>query len=111
MDCDPRGFEWIDCSDAEASVVSLLRKAKSTADCALVIANFTPVPRYNYRVGAPKGGLWRETLNSDAKIYGGSGHGNLGGVESSPVTLHGRPYSLTLTVPPLAMLFLKSESD
>jgi 1,4-alpha-glucan branching enzyme len=110
-DCDPRGFEWIDCSDAEASVVSLLRKAKSTGDCALVIANFTPVPRYNYRVGAPKGGLWRETLNSDAKIYGGSGHGNLGAIESSPVTLHGRPYSLTLTMPPLAMLFLKSESD
>jgi len=111
MDCDPRGFEWIDCSDAEASVVSLLRKAKSTGDCALVIANFTPVPRYNYRVGVPKGGLWRETLNSDATIYGGSGHGNLGVIESSPVTLHGRPYSLTLTVPPLAMLFLMSESE
>ena len=111
MDCDPKGFEWIDCSDAEGSVVSLLRKAKSTGDCVLVIANFTPVPRYNYRVGAPKGGFWRETLNSDATIYGGSGHGNLGGIESSPVTLHGRPYSLTLTVPPLAMLFLKSESD
>jgi 1,4-alpha-glucan branching enzyme len=110
-DCDPKGFEWIDCSDAEASVVSLLRKAKSTADCALVIANFTPVPRYNYRVGAPKGGLWRETLNSDAKFYGGSGHGNLGGIESSPVTLHGRPYSLTLTLPPLGVLFLKNESD
>lgn len=110
-DCDPRGSEWIDCSDAEASVVSLLRKAKSTADCALVIANFTPVPRYNYRIGAPKGGLWRETLNSDAKIYGGSGHGNLGGIESSPVTLHGRPYSLTLTLPPLGVLFLKSEKD
>ncbi|HLN85551.1 MAG TPA: 1,4-alpha-glucan branching protein GlgB, partial [Candidatus Limnocylindrales bacterium] len=111
MDCDPRGFEWIDCSDAQASVVSLLRKAKSTGDCALIIANFTPVPRYNYRVGAPKGGRWRESLNSDATIYGGSGHGNLGGIESSPVTLHGRFYSLTLTLPPLAMLFLKSESN
>ena len=111
MDCDPKGFEWIDCSDAEGSVVSLLRKAKSTADSVLVIANFTPVPRYNYRVGAPKGGFWREMLNSDATIYGGSGQGNLGGVESSPVTLHGRSYSLTLTVPPLAMLFLKSQSN
>jgi 1,4-alpha-glucan branching enzyme len=111
LDCDPRGFEWIDCSDAEASVVSLMRKARSSGDIVLVVANFTPVPRQNYRIGAPRGGYWREALNSDAALYGGSGQGNLGGVEASPVALHGRPYSLTLTVPPLAVLFLKSPAS
>jgi 1,4-alpha-glucan branching enzyme len=111
LDCDPHGFEWIDCSDAEASVVSLMRKARSSGDIVLVLANFTPVPRQNYRIGAPRGGYWREALNSDATLYGGSGQGNLGGVEASPVPLHGRPYSLTLTVPPLAVLFLKSPAS
>jgi 1,4-alpha-glucan branching enzyme len=111
MDCDSRGFEWIDCNDSEGSVVSLLRKAKSGSDNVLVVANFTPVPRHNYRIGAPKGGYWREMLNSDATIYGGSGQGNLGGVEASPVTLHGRPYSLTLAVPPLSVLFFKTSSE
>jgi 1,4-alpha-glucan branching enzyme len=111
LDCDPNGFEWIDCSDAEASVVSLMRKARSSGDIVLVVANFTPVPRQNYRVGAPRGGYWREALNSDATLYGGSGQGNLGGVEASPVPLHGRPHSLTLTVPPLAVLFFKSPAS
>ncbi len=111
LDCDPNGFEWIDCSDAEASVVSLMRKARSSGDIVLVVANFTPVPRQNYRIGAPRGGYWREALNSDATLYGGSGQGNLGGVEASPVPLHGRPHSLTLTVPPLAVLFLKSPAS
>src|SRR5262245_994743 len=111
MDCDPRGFEWIDCNDAESSVITLLRKPRSTAEFVIVVANFTPVPRTNYRIGAPKGGFWREALNSDAWFYGGSGQGNLGGVEASPVTLHGRPYSLTLTVPPLAVLFFNSSSE
>jgi 1,4-alpha-glucan branching enzyme len=108
-DCNAMGFEWIDCSDAESSVFSLLRKDKSATNSVIVIGNFTPVHRYNYRIGAPKGGFWREVLNSDATIYGGSGQGNLGGIEAGPVTLHGRPHSLTLTLPPLGMLFLKSE--
>jgi 1,4-alpha-glucan branching enzyme len=110
-DCDATGFEWIDCSDAEASVFSLLRKDKSATPSIIVISNFTPVPRTNYRIGAPRGGFWREALNSDATLYGGSGHGNLGGIEASPVTLHGRPHSLTLTLPPLGLLFLKNESE
>jgi len=107
LDCHPQGFEWIDCHDAASSVVSVTRKGKSTDDIVLVACNFTPVPRHNYRVGAPRGGFWREILNSDARDYGGSGQGNLGGVEAVPIGLHGRPYSFTLTLPPLAAVFFK----
>jgi 1,4-alpha-glucan branching enzyme len=107
FDCHPGGFEWIDCHDAASSVVSLIRRGKSTDDIVLVACNFTPVPRHNYRVGAPRGGFWREILNSDANDYGGSGQGNLGGVEAVPIGLHGRPYSLTLTLPPLAAVVFK----
>ncbi len=107
-DLDPAGFEWIDCNDAESSVVSLLRKGATGHDLVLVACNFTPVPRPNYRVGAPRGGFWEEVLNSDAGVYGGSGWGNMGGVEAVPVPLHGRSHSLTLTLPPLAALFFKS---
>jgi 1,4-alpha-glucan branching enzyme len=108
LDCDPAGFEWIDCGDSDASVVSLIRKGKSTATLVLAACNFTPVPRQGYRVGAPRGGYWREMLNSDAGEYGGSGLGNHGGVEASAEPHHGRPCSLTLTLPPLAVLFFKS---
>jgi 1,4-alpha-glucan branching enzyme len=109
-DCDPAGFEWIDCTDAEASVLSFVRKGRGTDDLMLVACNFTPVLRPNYRVGAPRGGLWKEVLNSDAKDYGGGGRPpNLGGVEAAPISLHGRPYSLTITLPPLAAVFFKSE--
>ena len=108
MDCDPGGFEWIDCDDADSSVVSLIRKGKSSAAVILVLCNFTPVPRYSYRVGAPRGGRWQEILNSDAAEYGGGNMGNLGGVDTAPVGLHGRPYSLTLTLPPLSVSFFKS---
>ena len=106
-DLDPSGFEWIDCADAESSVISLLRKGKSSGDMMLVACNFTPVPRPNYRIGAPRGGFWKEVLNSDAANYGGSGWGNLGGVEAVPIPLHGRSHSVTLTLPPLSILFLK----
>ncbi|WP_455244429.1 1,4-alpha-glucan branching protein GlgB [Petrachloros mirabilis] len=106
-DLDPAGFEWIDCNDAESSVVSLLRKGKSPEDVLLVACNFTPVPRPNYRIGAPHGGFWQEILNSDATHYGGSGWGNLGGVEAAPIPLHGRSHSLTLTLPPLGIVFFK----
>jgi 1,4-alpha-glucan branching enzyme len=106
-DFDPDGFEWVDCNDAPASIISFLRRARSSDDLLLVICNFTPVPRRNYRVGAPRGGRWTEILNSDAREYGGSGHGNLGGVEATPVPLHGRPYSLNLTLPPLSAVLFK----
>ena len=109
MDCNPAGFEWIDCGDSDSSVVSLIRKGRSTSVIILAVCNFTPVPRYSYRMGAPRGGFWHEVLNSDAAQYGGSNMGNLGGLEAAPIALHGRPYSLTLTLPPLSVLFLKNE--
>ncbi|HWO42322.1 MAG TPA: 1,4-alpha-glucan branching protein GlgB [Candidatus Eisenbacteria bacterium] len=110
LDCDPAGFEWIDCNDADSSVLSLVRKSRSAEEIVLVVCNFTPVPRLNYRVGAPRGGFWREILNSDATVYWGSGQGNMGGVEATAISVHGRPYSLTLTLPPLAAVFFKPAS-
>jgi 1,4-alpha-glucan branching enzyme len=107
LDCDSAGFEWVDANDSEASVLSFLRKSKDPAEQLLVVANFTPVPRHNYRVGVPEGGRWDEILNSDAPLYGGSGQGNFGGVDAAPVPCHGRPYLLTVTVPPLGMVVFK----
>jgi 1,4-alpha-glucan branching enzyme len=103
----PAGFEWVDCTDAGSSVISLLRKGKSTDEVVLIVCNFTPVPRPNYRIGVPYGGFWKEVLNSDATQYGGKGWGNLGGIEAVPIPLHGRTHSITLTLPPLAALYLK----
>jgi len=97
----------VDCGDFEGSVISFLRRAKNPDDATLFICNFTPVPRHNYRVGAPVNGYWTEALNSDALLYGGSGQGNRGGVEAIPLPLHGRPYSLELTIPPLGVLVLR----
>ena len=105
LDCEPRGFEWIDCGDTESSVVSLMRQGKSSPAIVLAVCNFTPVPRQNYRIGAPRGGFWRETLNSDADIYGGSGMGNAGGADADSTPQHGRPFSLSLTLPPLSVVF------
>ncbi|MEW6034953.1 MAG: 1,4-alpha-glucan branching protein GlgB, partial [Chloroflexota bacterium] len=96
LDHEPAGFEWVDCGDVAQSVVSFIRKGKSTGALVLVACNFTPVPRFHYRVGVPRGGRWMEVLNSDAAEYGGSGLGNLGGAEAVPHPAHGRPYSLSL---------------
>ncbi len=109
LDFSDRGFEWVDCNDADNSVLSFLRKSASRNDVLLVVCNFTPVPRHGYRVGVPRGGSWRELLNSDAKEYGGSGVGNLGGVESEPIVCHGRPRSVSLTLPPLSVVLLEPE--
>ncbi|HSP33790.1 MAG TPA: alpha amylase C-terminal domain-containing protein, partial [Thermoanaerobaculia bacterium] len=107
IDMSPEGFDWIDCCDSENGVVSLVRKSKSRPDEVVVAAfNFTPVPRNNYQIGVPRGGHWREILNSDAPLYGGSGQGNLGGVDAAPIPLHGRKWSVTLTLPPLGAVFL-----
>jgi 1,4-alpha-glucan branching enzyme len=108
LDTEPAGFEWIDCEDSQQSVISLLRWSRKRNCAVMVICNFTPVPRYNYRVGAPFGGLWKEELNSDAALYGGSGQGNLGGLEAAPLAKHGRPYSLNLTLPPLSALVFRN---
>ena len=107
FDNDPKGFEWVDCNDAPMSVISLLRKGKAGENPILIACNFTPVPRLGYMVGVPTGGYWKELLNSDAHEYGGSGMGNMGGAEALPQSVHGRPYSLRLTLPPLGALFLK----
>jgi len=104
-DFNPAGFEWVDCTDVESSVISLLRKGTSTDEVVLAVCNFTPVPRPNYRIGVPHGGFWKEVLNSDAIQYGGRGWGNLGGIEAVPIPLHGRTHSMTLTLPPLATLY------
>ncbi|MEO8740472.1 MAG: 1,4-alpha-glucan branching protein GlgB [Casimicrobiaceae bacterium] len=104
IDFDRAGFEWIDDRDSEASVIAFLRRSRNGSPL-LVVCNFTPVPRMNYVVGVPTGGRWRELLNSDAVVYGGSGMGNLGGVQSAPVAAHGRFHSLTMTLPPLSTLF------
>jgi len=103
------GFEWVDCSDWENSILAFLRRDQSGENPILVVCNFTPVPRYNYRVGVPADGYWREVLNSDAEEFGGSGHGNLGGLEATPVSFHGRYHSLPLTLPPLGMVVFKNE--
>jgi 1,4-alpha-glucan branching enzyme len=105
VDFDAAGFEWVDRHDADASVVSFLRRSRR-GDPVLVVCNFTPVPRQNYAVGVPAGGRWREILNSDSVHYGGSGMGNLGVVEAAPVGAQGRFQSLALTLPPLATLLL-----
>jgi 1,4-alpha-glucan branching enzyme len=106
LDFEQAGFEWLDFHDAESSVISFLRKPRGGARPVVVVCNFTPVPRTNYVVGVPHGGWWREALNSDASAYGGGGIGNFGGVEAAPVAIHGRFHSLTLTLPPLAAVFL-----
>ena len=108
-DFTAEGFEWIESNDASHSVIVFVRRPAAGGALLLVACNFTPVPRENYRVGVPQGGHWREILNSDAKIYGGAGWGNLGGVQAAPVSAHGRPRSLSLTLPPLSTVVLKHE--
>ena len=107
LDFDWQGFDWIDCNDSDQSVISLVRKGKSQEEVVLVVCNFTPVPRYDYRIGVPTGGFWRELLNSDAGDYGGSGLGNFGGVHADEISHHGQPYSVNLNLPPLAIAFFK----
>ncbi|HET6960224.1 MAG TPA: 1,4-alpha-glucan branching protein GlgB [Vicinamibacterales bacterium] len=106
-DFDPEGFRWIDCNDVENSVVSLVRFAKDRRDLVVLIFNFTPVVRTDFRIGVPEPGFYAELLNSDASVYGGSNVGNGGGLDSEPTAAHGFDQSLRLTVPPLGCLLLK----
>jgi len=106
-DCGDLGFQWVEAGDAASSTVAFLRWGKENQEVVLAVGNFTPVVRSGYRVGVPSIGRWAELLNSDAVDYGGSGQGNLGGVDAELVPAHGFPQSLSLTLPPLAMLFLK----
>jgi len=107
LDFEHAGFEWVDFSDQEQSVISFIRRGNSPQDAILVVSNFTSVPRFNYRVGVPEGGWWRELLNSDATEYGGNGFGNFGGIGAVPIPIHGRAYSLLLTLPPFGCLIFK----
>ncbi|HET9370398.1 MAG TPA: 1,4-alpha-glucan branching enzyme, partial [Vicinamibacterales bacterium] len=107
IDFESAGFEWIDCNDSESSVVSLIRRAKDPTDWVAAVFNWTPIVRGSYRVGVPEPGYYREVLNSDAGVYGGSNTGNEGGREADPVPAHGHPWSLNLTLPPLAAVVLK----
>ena len=107
-DAHADGFEWIDFEDTDNGIVSFLRKSGLAKETVLVIGNFTPVPRSDYRVGVPRPGSWKELLNSDALHYGGGGLGNQGGVKSDPIPWHGRDCSLSLCLPPLSMLILRA---
>jgi 1,4-alpha-glucan branching enzyme len=104
----PGGFQWVDYGDQQNSIVSYLRKSDEHE--LIFIANFTPQPRDNYRVGVTAEGIWKERLNSDSEEYGGSGMGNLGGVESTPIAYQGRPASMVVTLPPLSMLIMERET-
>ena len=107
LDNQPGGFDWIDAADSANSVMSFIRRAKSTEDVVLCAYNFTPVPRDTYRIGVPYPGFWQEVLNTDAEMYWGSNLGNNGGVFAEYVPYHGQPYSLLLKLPPLSAVFLK----
>jgi 1,4-alpha-glucan branching enzyme len=103
VDFSYTGFEWVDFHDVEGSIISFLRRA-GDGRFILFVCNFTPVPRWRYRVGAPDPGFYREVLNSDSDLFGGSNMGNAGGVMAEAVPAHGRPHSISITIPPLAVL-------
>ena len=109
VDFEWQGFQWIDCNDADASVLSFIRRARNPQDFVVVVANFTPVARENYRVGVPEPGYYREILNTDAEYYAGSNYGNAGGVMAEPVPWMGLEYSLPLRLPPLAAVYFKRQ--
>jgi 1,4-alpha-glucan branching enzyme len=108
---DHKGFRWIDYGDRENSVIAFQRQADSKEDLLIVVCNFTPEIRYHYRVGVPYRGLWKEVLNSDNSRYGGSGNLNAGLMTTSPVKYHGGDYSISLTLPPLAISVFKLEKE
>jgi 1,4-alpha-glucan branching enzyme len=109
-DHDSRGFHWIDCTDVEQSVISLLRRGDDQDDVVVAVVSFTPVPRLGYRIGVPRPGTYRELLNSDAALYGGGNLGNQGSVQTESVPAHGFEQSLSLTVPPLGFVLLKPDA-
>ena len=110
MDFNSAGFEWVDCKDFQRSIISFLRRGQNPNDQLLFVCNFTPIVRQNYRVGVPREGHWKEILNSDAPLYGGSGQGNFGGLSTVPLPIHGRPFSLNMTLPPLGIVIFRPES-
>jgi 1,4-alpha-glucan branching enzyme len=109
VDFDQQGFRWIDANDSQNSILSFVRYDKKKEQQVVAVINFTPVPRYNYRIGVPDDGYWVEILNSDASHYGGSGAGNMGTVESHPVPYHNEDFSINILIPPLAIVLFTKE--
>ncbi len=107
LDCDPKGFEWLESHDRARSVVAFVRYGPTREDGVLVVCNFTPMERRDYRLGVPRAGRYVELLNTDAEYYGGGNNGNLGGIEAEVSPSHGRPISLAVTLPPLSTLFFR----
>jgi len=107
LDYDVKGFEWLDCNDKDHSIVSFIRRSREEKDFLVFVCNFTPVAHSNYRIGVPYDVFYREILNSDSYIYGGSNMGNLGGVHADNYQIHNRPYSISLQIPPLSILVFK----
>lgn len=108
MDFDPAGFEWIDADNSEQSIISFIRKGKSVEDLLLAVCNFTPLTHFNYRIGVPRGGVWKKLFNSDAREFGGSGQDSQISLSAAANPAHKRPYSIEITVPPLGAVFFKS---
>ena len=109
MDCKPEGFEWVEDSAGDESILAWVRRGTGDAPPVLVVSNFTPVERRDRRIGVPEPGRWAERLNTDSEHYGGQGLGNLGGVDSQQIAASGRAHSLSVTLPPLSTLFFQLE--
>ncbi|HKX10906.1 MAG TPA: 1,4-alpha-glucan branching protein GlgB [Stellaceae bacterium] len=109
-DCEPEGFEWLVVNDAENGVLAFLRRGRPEHPPVLVACNFTPVPRQGYRIGVPAPGRWRELVNTDSRLYGGSNMGNAGGLMADGIAWGNKPYSLSLTLPPLSTVMLAPEA-
>ena len=107
LDFESSGFEWIDCHTADLSVLGFLRRGRTPDEHLIACCNFTPEPRRGYRLGAPDARYYQEIFNSDSEHYGGSNLGNFPGVQAEPAPHHGRPCSMTLTLPPLGVVLLK----
>ncbi|HSG70345.1 MAG TPA: alpha amylase C-terminal domain-containing protein, partial [Planctomycetaceae bacterium] len=109
-ECEPGCFQWIQCDDHENSVFAFVRTNRDQSETIVVVCNFTPVLRGSYRVGVPQAGFYEEILNSDSKHYGGSNQGNIGGVKTEEIAMHGLPRSLSLCLPPLAVVMFRRKS-
>ena len=109
IDFSWKGFEWIDFRDVDQSIISFIRKGENHAPPIIVIANFTPIPRQSYRIGLPQPGTYQELLNSDSAKYGGGHLGNQGAITAEEIPWQGQPYSAELTLPPLAVLYLRPD--
>jgi 1,4-alpha-glucan branching enzyme len=111
LDCEPEGFAWIDCNDSDQSVVSFLRQAADGKGTIAAVSHFTPVARRGYRIGVPYPGVWVERVNTDAEAYGGSNAGSGGQITAEPWPMHGRPYSIVVTLPPLSTVIFEHLGD